>query len=133
MSEKAFLLMVDNNPGDQELVAVALRDLGSPLAMRAAMDGDEAVRQLDAMNDDELEACQAVLLDLNMPRMDGRAVLRWLKGKRRYRGIPVIVLTSSAIPGDRAECLAMGAADFWLKPSSFDEYVALVGRLPARH
>jgi DNA-binding response OmpR family regulator len=63
-----------------------------------------------------------LILDLNLPKKDGFEVLRWLRSSGRYKGVPVIVVTSSNAPADRAEAERLGAA-YFRKPSAYDEFL----------
>lgn len=62
-----------------------------------------------------------ILLDLNMPKMDGRETLHLLKSNPAYKRIPVVILTTSSSPKDVDLCYALGANSFITKPSSYDE------------
>ncbi len=70
-----------------------------------------------------------LLLDLKMPKRNGFEVLAWLKGRPDMESLPVVVLTSSAIPEDRDMALRMGAREFCTKPSDFNDLVRLVNIL----
>ena len=70
-----------------------------------------------------------ILLDLNMPRMDGWAVLRELQADPRLRSIPVIMFTTSSAPADVASAYALGVRAFISKPATFDALVDVVRRL----
>ncbi len=70
-----------------------------------------------------------ILLDLNMPRMDGREALREIKGDPRLRSIPVVVLTTSKEEEDVLRSYELGANSFIAKPVAFDALVRLVGEL----
>lgn len=59
-----------------------------------------------------------VLLDINMPVMDGRACLKRIRQDERYKDLPVIMLTTSQHPQDKALCMELGAKDFLQKPTS---------------
>lgn len=67
-----------------------------------------------------------VLLNLNMPRVDGFQVLSQVKSDPDLRGIPVVVFSSSRLDSDRARCLTLGADAFLSKPDTFDDVVTAV-------
>jgi CheY-like chemotaxis protein len=67
-----------------------------------------------------------ILLDLNMPRKDGREALREIKADPRFRPIPVVVLTTSTAPDDVGFCYTCGASSYITKPVTFREWVKLV-------
>jgi len=70
-----------------------------------------------------------ILLDLNMPRKDGRQALREIKSIRAFQDIPVVVLTTSQEEKDRVYTRRMGANSFITKPSSFSEWVRMMKEL----
>jgi CheY-like chemotaxis protein len=70
-----------------------------------------------------------VLLDLNLPRKNGREVLREIKGNERLTLIPVVVLTRSDSPTDVAACYGLHANAFVTKPRDFDEFESAVARI----
>ena len=77
----------------------------------------------------ELEKCpfpKFILLDLNMPRKDGREALKELKASPDLRRIPVIVFTTSHEKKDKAYCLQMGAKAFITKPDNFRDWVMIM-------
>ena len=67
-----------------------------------------------------------ILLDLNMPRKGGRAVLQELKATPKYQHIPIVILTTSRYDNDRTECEKLGAEAFISKPTSFDDFVTVI-------
>ena len=87
-------------------------------------------------------APDVILLDLNMPRMDGREFLRRVKADPQLRAIPVVVLTTSDAESDLAAVYSLGAAGYIVKPLDVDEFISKVRaigeywitmvRLPAR-
>ena len=73
-----------------------------------------------------------ILMDLEMPLVDGWEATRRLKGNRQTRDIPVIALSAHALAGEREKALAAGCDEFDTKPIEFDRLVATVRRLVAR-
>jgi CheY-like chemotaxis protein len=73
-----------------------------------------------------------VLLDLNMPRLDGRAVLARLRALPQFYRLPVVVLTTSRALEDRVASLAAGADDFWSKPDRYDDLKLLLSQVCRR-
>src|SRR5581483_690821 len=101
MSGPIDVLMVDDSPEDVRLVEEALR--GGELAVRlhSVSDGQEALEFLHRRPPfAEAPRPRLMLLDLNLPRVDGREVLAAVKGDPRLRGIPVVVLSTTASPDD---------------------------------
>jgi two-component system response regulator len=129
MAEPAVVLMVDNNPGDLDLVRIAMAESGLQAELQTASDGREGQQRLQRMADGEERPCQVILLDLNMPRMDGRQLLSWIRTHPRLATMPTIILTSSHMDRDRRLSMSLGATDYWVKPSDFGEFVALIDSL----
>ena len=121
------LLLVEDNPGDVELAREALRDVALPLHLSVVHDGVEALaflrrqgRYADAPRPD------LVLLDLNIPKLDGRGVLAEAKGDAALREIPIVVLTSSQAEPDVRRAYALHANCYVAKPVDLDQYFATV-------
>ena len=114
------LLLVEDNPGDVDLIREALE--GAPVRTSVAADGVAALERLRSAED----LPNLVLLDLNLPRKDGRAVLREMKADPRLRRIPVIILSSSDADRDLREAYDLHANCFVKKPSEVDEFYAAV-------
>lgn len=125
------ILLVEDNEADVELTLRAFRrrKLSNPVAV--ARDGEEA---LDYVHDRGAFAGQAplpgiVLLDLRLPKVDGIDVLREMKAHPRYRGVPVVVLTTSEEDRDITTSYELGAASYIVKPVEFDKFLAVVERI----
>ena len=121
------LLLVEDNPGDVELAREALRDVTVPLRLSVVHDGVEALaflrregRHADAPRPD------LVLLDLNVPKLDGRGVLAEAKGDAALRDIPIVVLTSSQASTDVRRAYALHANAYVAKPVDLDQHLAAV-------
>jgi chemotaxis family two-component system response regulator Rcp1 len=124
----AELLLVEDNYGDVLLTQEAFRSakIGNNLAV--AVDGEEAMamlrkegRHLNHPTPD------LILLDLNLPRMDGREVLRAIKSDPALHTIPVIVLTSSSAEIDILKSYELMANGYIVKPVTFDRLKEVVG------
>jgi CheY-like chemotaxis protein len=119
------ILVVEDNADHAVLVRLAARRVDPLLDVRIASDGVEAVAYLagDSPFGDRLEHPfpELVLLDLAMPRLDGLGVLSWVATRPDLSHLPIVVLTSSASPGDEARSLAAGARSFHTKPADLTE------------
>ncbi len=104
----AHLLLVEDNELDQELAVDLLRNAG--ISLRVAANGREALDWL------ERERFDGVLMDLQMPVMDGYAATRAIRLDPRWRGLPVIAMTANVMAGDREKALAAGLDDHIGKP-----------------
>jgi CheY-like chemotaxis protein len=119
------LLVVDDNPGDIELVRIACEMAGLGVVIESVTDGIEAMRYLStAAAAGTLPAM--VLLDLNMPRANGFEVLDFLCVRHLVEQVPVVVLSTSHLVEDRRRCLSLGARAMYCKPESIQDLRQLV-------
>ncbi len=111
--DDAFILFVDDKPQNAELFTIILQSHGFSNRVVPVSDGIEALDFLFCRGDyagrDVGVAPRLILLDLNMPRMDGLETLRQLRADERTKLLPVVILTSSAHPGDKTEAYRLGA------------------------
>jgi chemotaxis family two-component system response regulator Rcp1 len=126
----AQLLLVEDNYGDVLLTREAFRGAKLSNNLSVAGDGEEALSML------RREGCHAgqptpdvILLDLNLPRMDGREVLQAIKADPELRRIPVIVLTSSKAEVDILKTYDLGANGYIVKPVTFDRLQEIVASI----
>lgn len=131
------LLLVEDNPFDEELTVRALRRHHIGNAIHVVRDGAEALDYIfgpDGARDPEgsqaLENVpRVILLDLNLPKIGGLEVLRRLKEDPRTRTIPVVVMTSSEEQSDLLRSYNYGANSYVVKPVDFPKYDELVRSL----
>ncbi len=116
----AHLLLVEDNPFNQELAVDLLRTAG--VAVTVAGDGREALELLAENRFD------GVLMDCQMPVMDGYATTRALRRQAAYADLPVIAMTANAMVGDREKALAAGMNDHIAKPIDVDEFFSTIAR-----
>ena len=118
---RADILLVEDSLDDIELTlhAFKLANLGN--AVNIARDGVEAIDYLFGPNSDGKRP-KLVLLDLNMPRIDGHEVLKRIKNDPATRGIPVVILTSSSEERDVMKTYQTGANSYIVKPVSFEQF-----------
>ena len=121
------ILMIEDNPDDVELTREALRDAKVLNDIHVAGDGIEGLAFLRR----EGEYAHAprpdlILLDLNMPRMDGRELLEVIKADEELKSIPVVVLTTSAAEADVLRSYRLHANCYITKPVDFEQFVKIV-------
>ncbi len=127
------ILMADDDPDDRLMARDAFAEcaLGNPL--RFAEDGEELMAYLHRLgryaDQDAYPTPGLILLDLNMPKKDGREALREIKADPDLRRIPVVVLTTSKAEEDVARSYLDGANSFITKPASFEGLVDVVQSL----
>jgi two-component system response regulator len=88
-------------------------------------DGESALKSLDLVSKGEEPCPDIVLLDLNLPKHDGRAILAKLRKTARCGAVPVIVITSSNAAADRKAAAELGADYYFCKPSDYDRFLEL--------
>jgi CheY-like chemotaxis protein len=126
------VLMVDDDAEDCMLATEAFAESGVKAAFSCVEDGLELLDYLSERSRTDQEGLpDLILLDLNMPRMDGRAALIFVKSEPSYRHIPVVVLTTSKDEKDLSFSMDSGAESFITKPASFDEWVEIMKALAA--
>ncbi len=126
------LLIVDDNELDAERVERGLKRLDAPVATHRAVDGIDALARLRGTEQDEpLDSACIVLLDINMPRMNGLEFLREIRSTPGLQSTPVFVLTTSDRPRDIAEAHALNVNGYIVKPSSRDEFLDVLSTLVA--
>lgn len=117
------ILMVEDNPGDARLTREALRGSDLELRLHHVEDGVAALHFLQGQEPHQAAPRpDVVLLDLNLPLMDGRAVLAAIKADASLRSIPVIVLTTSHAEDDVACAYDLHANCFVVKPADLHEF-----------
>lgn len=117
------ILLVEDSPADVRLTLEALREVGAGNRLTVANDGLEAMRVLKDRVGRRAPLPEVILLDLNLPRMDGREVLEAIKTSDALKHIPVIVLTTSRAEQDVVRSYALGANAFVIKSANLDEFV----------
>jgi two-component system response regulator len=119
------ILLVEDNAGDVLLVREGLREGRVAATLHWARDGDEALRfaRREAMFT-TAPVPDLILLDLNLPRADGRAVLAELRQETDIAAVPIVVWSSSRAERDMRESYALGANAFVPKPLAFDELIS---------
>jgi len=124
------ILLVEDDPGDVELTREGLREATMLVNLHVVDDGEKALKFL-RKEPPYAEAVRPdiVLLDLNMPRKDGKEALREIKGDPALRSIPVVVLTTSEAEADIAACYDLGANCYITKPISFAAFTKVVAMI----
>ena len=123
------ILLAEDNPGDVLLFREALKNRRVPCEIIVAEDGQKAMTLLENAGGGETGFCpHLIVLDINLPKYNGDAVLLHVRRKAALNGVPVIVLTSSPSPADRAAALELGAT-LYLQKSSDLKQLLDIGRI----
>jgi CheY-like chemotaxis protein len=120
---KRQILVIEDSEEDFETIERVIQKSGLAIITRAT-NGEHALRWLhDQQNYHNISM---ILLDLNMPGLDGRQILREIKSDENFRLIPVVVFTTSSNPRDIQACFRKGANSYHLKPIDLHEFEAIV-------
>jgi len=120
------LLLVEDNPADVELTRLSLEESQLPYRLHVAQDGDEALAFLKRQAPHEgAPRPDLTLLDLSLPRRDGRAVLAVIKSDENLKDIPVVVLTTSSSQRDVLAAYKLHANSYITKPIGIDRWITL--------
>ncbi|MGB1247991.1 MAG: response regulator [Chitinophagales bacterium] len=121
------IVLIDDNEGDAILLGVALDRISENVDHNTFQSGEEALTQFKKWVDtDRLELPNLIILDLNMPGMDGIAVLKALKQCECLSKVPVVVMTTSSLKHDIERSYFAGANSVIVKPIDFEKYVAAI-------
>ena len=127
------ILLVEDNPQDLQLTLRALQKHNLANHIHVARDGEEALQFIFCEGEyakRKIEnAPKVILLDLKLPKVDGKEVLERIKGDPRTKMIPVVVLTSSKEQKDVVESYELGVNSYIVKPVNFEGFAAAVQEL----
>jgi CheY-like chemotaxis protein len=123
MRNKRPILLVEDDQVDAMTVKRALKEIKVTNPVKLAGNGEEA---LDFLKDKENDKPNIILLDLNMPKMNGIEFLKVVKNDEAMKKIPVVVLTTSREDQDRVESFSLSVAGYMVKPVDYVKFVDVV-------
>jgi two-component system response regulator len=124
------VLLVEDDPGDVELTKEGLLTAKMLVNLHVVDDGEKALKYLrKEMPYTEAVRPDIILLDLNMPRKDGKETLQEIKAEPSLRSIPVVILTTSEAETDIVKCYDLGANCYITKPISFEAFTKVVAMI----
>ncbi|NQV55365.1 MAG: response regulator [Rhodospirillales bacterium] len=130
---RAVILLAEDNLADQRLIERALHIVSIEVDLHIVADGEDAIRYLrneGAYSDQKIHPRpNLVLLDMNMPRMNGKEALRAIQSDSDLRTIPVVMLTTSLQKTDIAESYALGVNAYIAKPADIEKFYLAIKRL----
>jgi len=128
-----LLLLVEDNPDDEELMLAAMRQNRVPARVVTVRDGQEALDWLFGQGDygerDTTVQPRVILLDLKLPKRSGHEVLAGIRNDPRTRRVPVVVLTSSDEESDKVRAYDLAANSYVVKPVNFDSFLRVASHL----
>ncbi|MEO1235992.1 MAG: response regulator [Planctomycetota bacterium] len=126
------VLMVEDNPDDQDLARIANRQLARPRDLVVVDDGVEALDYLEraaGTTPGDARTPDLLLVDLAMPRMDGQTLLKYIRSHAKLCRIPVVMFTTSTADADVRRCYELGCNSYIVKPMSIHSLRDLLGTL----
>ena len=126
MRSDQAILLVEDDQVDAMTIKRAFRQLGSPNPLHHVTDGEKA---LEFLRDPAKPRPGLILLDLNMPRMNGLEFLTHAKADPDLKTIPVVILTTSGEDGDRVGSYARSVAGYMIKPVEYPQFVETMRRI----
>jgi CheY-like chemotaxis protein len=118
------ILYVDDDADDRYFMSLSVTETGTNADLICASNGEDAIQYLNSTKVSDLPSL--IILDLNMPKWDGRKTLNYLKKQPHLANIPVVILTTSNSNSDRESCALLGASSYYTKPYRFDDYKQII-------
>lgn len=127
MNKEPHVLLIEDNDGDVELIKEAFSNDHVKKNLVVCNNGEAALNYMkDRENSGSDEQPMLILLDINLPKIDGKELLSFLKGHDRFKRIPVIMLTSSALPKDIIFAYENHANSYIVKPSNLHDFTEAI-------
>ena len=128
---KQFIIVAEDDADDRYLMQTALAETGFQENVTFVDNGVELIHHLESISDLPTDADypKLILLDLNMPKMDGREVLKKIKTHDTFRKIPVVVFSTTKNQMEVKRCYDLGANTYIVKPVSYDTLVETMRQL----
>jgi two-component system response regulator len=129
---KPYILIAEDDADDRFLLETAFEECGYKDNLIFVENGIELMHFLDEeklRNDVDRKFPAFIMLDLNMPKKDGREVLKELKENPKYKSIPVVIFTTTKNENDIRRCYELGANSYVVKPCNFENLVKVIGKI----
>ncbi|MEI6948459.1 response regulator [Paraflavisolibacter sp. H34] len=118
------ILLADDDCEDRDMIVDAFGEIGVTNTIACAEDGEGVIKYLENCQAESLP--NLIILDLNMPKMNGTQTLRYLKMDERYKHITVVIYSTSINPIEKEACLDLGAHSYMTKPVLYRESIETV-------
>ncbi|MDR3681512.1 MAG: response regulator [Flavipsychrobacter sp.] len=116
------ILLADDDAEDRFIIEDAFNEIGIHNAIQFVEDGEKVLEYLKI---DNISLPRLIVLDLNMPRLNGTETLRSLKESEKFKEIPVIIFSTSVNEIEKTSCMNLGALDYLVKPSRYADSIAI--------
>lgn len=129
-NKTAEILLIEDNLGDVLLTKEAFRSTHFKYNLRVAKDGDVALKMLSRKGKfNKVPLPDLILLDLNLPKIDGKEVLEKIKTSNELKDIPIIILSGSEAESDMTTSYDLHANSYIVKPGNFDDFKEIVASI----
>lgn len=118
-----FILLGEDDPDDQEMLTDVFSSIDKSFILFYVNNGKEVISALEKLDDDKMPCL--IILDYNMPGLNGAEILEEIGHNNRYKGVPKIVWSTSDSDKFKKTCLELGAVDYVLKPSNNQDLVKI--------
>ncbi len=126
MNKEPRILLIEDNEGDVELIIEAFNYYKVNLDINVVSNGEEAIRYLSSKAKYAEHRPNLILLDINLPRVDGKEVLHYIKTDDVLKTIPVVMLTSSSLQKDIYYSYSNQANCYIVKPANLEEFIKVI-------
>lgn len=123
-STTSRILYIDDDSDDCYFLGLSLSEAGTATDLVCATDAEEAISYLNSADATNLPSL--IILDLNMPKWNGRQTLSYIKNQPRLSHIPVIILSTSENRSDQEACSSLGATSYFKKPFHYEGYRQII-------
>ena len=127
--EEIFILIAEDDADDRFLLQAAFEENGFSDKLKFVENGVEVIEYLRSLESSDKKYPRFILLDLNMPKKDGREVLRELKQHPEFKKIPVVIFSTTNNEQEMRRCYELGANSYITKPNSFESLLKTVAAL----
>lgn len=124
---KSKLLLIEDNYADVFIFKEALNNESFPAELSVISNGRDALKYFERSESGDLP--DLVLMDLNLPQINGFEILQKIKANIYFKNIPIVVLSTSTWALDKEKCKQLGAAEYFTKPIDFNGYAYIINSL----
>ena len=124
------IIVVDDDQEDQMIMLDYFKESGLDQSVMFMQDGRQLINYLNDLPE-QSSLPPLIVMDLNMPIVNGTQTLMTIKRNSRFRDVPVIILSTSENENEKRKCLSMGAVEYLVKPSTYDEGFRLIEKFTA--
>lgn len=118
MNSTAYILFIDDDEEDHLIMFEYFKDLGKEKQIKFIRNGQEALGTLARVPEGEALP-KLIVIDLNMPVLNGKETLQQLKSNKRFKDIPVMIFSTSENEHEKRKCYSLGAQEYLVKPTTY--------------